>query len=405
MRKHLSSCLAILLFVTLISGCGAGKVVINTEDGNATWKYPLGSIYNSGTSPFSPSPSFAVTWEKTLPNKTSFSPVVAGGALVIPDDNGNIYCLSTETGEVVWSKKLGNNISQPIIGANMVYLGVDNKMLALNISDGNSIWESELEGEVVGYPLNDGGKLWFVTEHDLYCLEESKGGQVFHKDYDKHTFTQAPTLQKYLYLVAGKQLIAFNDYDLVEAWSLYLKDDLIAPVSCQRSSIFAVDGNLYKIDDKNGDVLESYSYNAPTPSGEIVDSTEYGAKLITGASVYMNIICTTTEHGNVIALTDSVNGLSFLWSLGVTFPIKAPVLIGNDYVYFGAGDGRFYVGSTSNGQWVWHNRFGLKEAREEHLFVSSPAILNDKIFVVSVAGLIKRFDIGGRPMTQEEMTE
>jgi len=405
--KKLTILVIVSIFIIGATGCGGESLDINTEDGTASWNYPLGTIYNAGTTQFSPEPPFGVVWEKNLPNTTNFSPVAASSIVIISDDRGNVYCLSQKTGDVVWSRNLGNTGFQPIIGINAVFVGSDtNEMVALDINGGKTKWKAKLAGDVVGWGLVDAGKLWFTTTHDLYCLEETKGGEIFHKNFGDITFTHAPSLQKYLYLVAGNQLIAFNDRDYEQVWNLYFENELIGPVACQRSNIYAVDGRLFKVDDKNGDVVDSYTYNAPTPGGEIIEGDDdYKADIISTASIFANVICTTTEHGNVIALTDSNTGMNFLWSLGVTFPTTAPVLVGNDYVYFGATDGRFYLGKTADGRWVWHNRFGEREDMKVHNFVASSAVLVDRIFVVSQGGMIKRLNVGGRPMTQAEMSE
>ncbi len=406
MKRFLPIAMSVAILFSLVAcnNTAESNPTFDIGDGNAAWMTPNGSYYHSGTAPFSPAPPFGVTWENQLPNTTRFSPITASELLFISDDAGNVYCLDQKNGSSVWSRNLGEKGFQPVLSTRYLFIGAEGgRLLACNPVNGKTVWEAKLDGDLVGYPIIDPGMVWVVTEHDLYGFEETKGTEVFHKNFGDMIFTQPPAFQKYLYLVAGNQLLAFNELDKKVVWRKYFENVLIGPVVCQRSSIYAVDSRLFKLNDE-GEVLDTYTHYPANPSGEILEGDEWG-KIRNKVSIFTNVICFPTEYGSIVAIRDSNNGLDFLWSLGVTLPPKAPVVVGVDYVYFGASDGRFYVCSTKDGKWIWHNRFGEREDIEDQQFYSTPAVLDNRVFVVSESGLIKRMDVGGRPMSFDEMSE
>ncbi|HOO97327.1 MAG TPA: PQQ-like beta-propeller repeat protein [Caldisericia bacterium] len=389
---------SVVLFV--FASCSS-TVKIDTESGDyAAWKTPRGSFYNSASSIYSPEPPYAVVWEKQLPNPTQATVVAASTILIVTDDESNIYCLNQEDGSVVWSRKLSEKPAdiQPIIGVNTIFCFDGNSnILCLDVNDGSTIWSTEIDGNIVGWPIIDGGKLWFVTESLLYCVEETKGTVIKTKGFDCE-FTQPPSLQRYLYLVAGNKIIAVDDKTYNEVWSLYFQNDIIGPIACVRNLLYVVDGRLFQLDDTTGAVIGSYKYLMPTTSGEIIDSPEYLVNLVSPPAVYQNVICVGTSQGTVIGLNEQ---LQLLWSLGVTLPVESQVTIGADKVYFGGQNGKVYVGSVADGRWLWHNSFKFMD--KDDPVMSAITLLDNRFFAVSVSGIIKRFDIGGEPMTRDEM--
>ena len=230
MRKCIITAMAIAIVFSL-GACGNSSrkpaPTFDIGDGNAAWMMPNGSFYHAGTAPFSPPPPFGITWENRLPNTTRFSPITASELLFISDDMGNIYCLDQRDGSAIWSRNLGDKGFQPVLSTRYLFIGAEGgRMIACNPVNGTTVWEAKLDGDVVGYPIISRGMVWLVTEHDLYGLEETKGVEVYHKDFGKITFTHSPALQKYLYLVAGNQLIAFNELDMKQEWTKYFENEL-----------------------------------------------------------------------------------------------------------------------------------------------------------------------------------
>ena len=377
MEDRMKKNIIILLLGVLLTSCGQ---TIDTET-MVAWESPHGSIYNNGSSMNLPTPPLKVSWEFSLKDITHCEPVAGGGAVLLSDEKGLIYCLGETDGLLIWSRQFGAGITiQPVISKGRVFLGDGGSQLfSIDIGSGSVLWTKELDSPIVGWPIVDTGRVWVCSSNSLYCFEETAGTEIFSIKSPKN-FTSAPSLQRYLYLVAGNSLQAVIPESGVLVWRRDFKNKIVGTVTCLSSGIIVCDGELHILSDSKGELLSDYK-------------EEEGYLFTSSASIYVNLVVACNNKPEVVCFTKSP--LQRLWSLA---PIKlsnvAPV-IGEKYVYFVSNDGRLYCCKASDGQWQWHHQMGSK--------VVGLCPLEDHIVIVSELGLVKRLDIGGKPMTKDEM--
>ena len=100
-----------------------------------------------------------------------------------PSNDGNLYALDAENGDMLWSFKTGHYIwAQPVLSDDAIFVAsMDQSIYAID-RKGNQIWEQEQEGAVVGNPvLSDDGKLLFAgtTGKQVLALDAATGEQVW----------------------------------------------------------------------------------------------------------------------------------------------------------------------------------------------------------------------------------
>ena len=114
------------------------------------------------------------TYHGQVPNMPS--PIVAGGNIYFTSDRGIITCVDGETGEKIWSGRLGRGYSSsPILADGNLYFGDQNGVLfvvepspeALNI-----VSENQLDSRIMASPAAVDQSLFVRTETSLYHFQK-----------------------------------------------------------------------------------------------------------------------------------------------------------------------------------------------------------------------------------------
>ncbi len=176
-----------------------GVVYFGSLDGNI---YALDA--NSG----------AKKWTFKTSYQVASSVAVVNGKVYTGADDGNIYCLDANTGSQQWKTYAGGitknmlgsgtylNIAPPVRSSPMVvgtrvYVGsLDGNLYCLNTNNGNVIWKFQTEGPILATPTIVGNKIYFPSctggypiplqtpspNSDFYCLDATTGQIVWHKE-------------------------------------------------------------------------------------------------------------------------------------------------------------------------------------------------------------------------------
>jgi len=132
----------------------------------------------------------AVVWEnKKLSKRFGLaSPAIADGRLYMPDDASEIVCFNAKSGKLLWRVKYGTVArGAPLIADGKMYIFDVNAKLAIYKLKGDQEPE-ELENvafrrengaagfvETHGTPIAVNGKLYFLTQDQLYCVGVAGG--------------------------------------------------------------------------------------------------------------------------------------------------------------------------------------------------------------------------------------
>jgi outer membrane protein assembly factor BamB len=398
--KKITLCILLLIIVFQLVSCGRN---IDTEKG-LSWKSPLGSIYNTNSSLYAPKHPYSVTWEQNLGKTTKCAPVSAGGVTIVADDEGSVYCLDNEDGQKIWTRQFIGGISiQPVISnGKVLFSDGSSTFYAISISNGSQIWQQDIPSPIVGWALVDSGKIYVATTNSLVCFEETKGTQIFRKDFIEKV-SASPSLMRYIYLPCGNHLYALDSNNGDVMWKIQFERPIIGTVACTANYLLVVDGNLNIVNDYDGKIISKDEKETISASN--------GKKLeywyCTPASVYLNLILCPSVKPTIVGYQSSP--LKKVWSFGTMKPLSLPPFISGNQVIF-ASDSRLYVCDTATGAWKWHYNY------DENIVGICPVGINldekissegPKMCIITSGekGKIARFDVGGKPLTKEEIKQ
>lgn len=107
------------------------------------------------------------------------SMIVNDGRLFVVNDSGIATCYIAATGEVVWQKRLGGNFSaSPVLaGGNLFVPDEDGKLVIIKAADAfERVGTNDLGDGGFATPVVAGGRIYLRTLHHLYCIGAEAGG-------------------------------------------------------------------------------------------------------------------------------------------------------------------------------------------------------------------------------------
>jgi hypothetical protein len=141
----------------LIAGTSAAEIVkFRARDGHVIWRVPAGSILRS-------------------------SPAVDADVLYAPLEDGQVAALSLETGEKLWDRRFRGKATEILVFNHRLFLGSeDNFFYCLKTKDGSLIWRWRTGADVVGRPVTDESRVYFLSlDNLLRALDVKHGKQLW----------------------------------------------------------------------------------------------------------------------------------------------------------------------------------------------------------------------------------
>ena len=101
---------------------------------------------------------------------------VEGMVFMASDFTGGLVAADSATGETIWYQVAESVGSEFEVSDDVIYFGIDRKMLALDVRTGDQLWSSLTNGAISERPLVE-GKIVFVhsTGGSLYALRAGRG--------------------------------------------------------------------------------------------------------------------------------------------------------------------------------------------------------------------------------------
>ena len=181
-----------------------GKLVTGRlAKGGADWPQLGGSPARTPKTPSpqnSPATHTRITglrpaWSVQLPGAVNLAaPVVAGGCVYIGtlyEDEpgmGKVTCLDAATGDVVWSRGVGDSVKNSLALAGGVVIGVTvtGRVFALDASSGAEVWQRQLGDPSLRWifhsPLVAGGRVYAGSAKHFAALDAATGDVVWVRD-------------------------------------------------------------------------------------------------------------------------------------------------------------------------------------------------------------------------------
>lgn len=181
---------------------------LNKTSGTEIWSYESGSpdsspavantkVFVSSVNPYNAvycidtnSGKLIWRWNGTPPQYVAenesriyplFSPTAVDGKVFVGSSDGNFYCLNENTGELIWSCKMGCVEKPPtVLGSKVIVGSNDAKIYCLNKNTGELIWSYETGGSVDSSPAVTDGKVFASSWNgNIYCLDEDTGKLIW----------------------------------------------------------------------------------------------------------------------------------------------------------------------------------------------------------------------------------
>ena len=154
---------AIFNDMVIFGGWDAHLHALNTESGKEIWKFTTGvdTVYHNQTG-------------------IQSSPIVYNGMVYFGCRDANLYALDGKTGTLKW-KKYNNGswvINTPVIKDSILYYGTSDthKLWALNATNGDSLFQTDLQAYIFSSPILAGDKLIAADFSGCFFVMDAKTG-------------------------------------------------------------------------------------------------------------------------------------------------------------------------------------------------------------------------------------
>ena len=285
-----------------------------------------------------------------------------------------MYCLNASNGNKIWEKEIESwHPYSPTTAAvfdDKIYFGggQDGIFYCLNASTGKENWSFQEGGTVpcyLGDPTVSDGKVYFGSascywdDVDVLCLDAYNGDKIWSFDALGNVYNSPAVVDGRVY-VGNDRLYCLNASNGNIIWNTTEKWFASSPTVANGKVYIGseYDNKIYCFDANNGDEL----WNNFTDG--FVDSTPavaYG-KIFVGSNDN-NIYCFNAENGELN------------WFNETGGSIHSSPAVANDKVFIGSNDNKLYCLDVSDGEILW-------SFKTSGSLSSSPAIVNGKVYIV-----------------------
>jgi len=328
LKKH-QKLFAVFLFSGVLFSCSSTDEEENTAD--------LVAELTDITEKFEPK----VLWDKSVGDGSEnyfsrLKPIVAYNKVYSASRAGDVIAFDEKTGEQVWQADLSDVEGErsfwdsrlpallaggPVAGLNKIFIGSENgKIYALNAETGELVWQSNIKGEVINTPAIDSGVVVVNTASGIMKgINADNGEEIWKVDQDVPALTlrgiSAPVIASGGVLV-GTGKGSLNVYLLEkgqEGWSTEIGEPT---GSTELERVIDVDSDPVVFGDKIY-VISSRGNLAAVElkSGRVLWKRQYSS--YRQISIYRNTIFLTNLRGHVYAI-DRVNGIERWSNLALT---------------------------------------------------------------------------------------
>jgi outer membrane protein assembly factor BamB len=196
-----------------------GIVARRLVDGVVAWKVPVADSFRiplvfdngwliavpgSGTILAMRATDGHVIWRHEIGSEVRVRPALAADRVYVAAADDRIVALQVETGEELWARRIGGPPNDMLALDDRIYAGSDDNFLyCLKARDGEIDWRWRTGGDVIGVPIVDEHRLYFVSlDNVLRALDRRSGAQRWKRPLPMRP-TAGPARTQDLLIVSG----------------------------------------------------------------------------------------------------------------------------------------------------------------------------------------------------------
>jgi len=273
----------------------------------------------------------AVEWQYAIPSGAAVyaSPAVTDGKVIVGSSDGNLYCLDSLEGNVLWTSHIGSgNLSSPTIQNDTVFITSTFGAEALDLLTGTPIWRYDTTWPIVSCPTVADGIVFVSSQNNdrVFALNESTGEPLWIFFTGGWLTAPAVDSSKQLVMAGSKDfnLYCLNEQTGLVEWKFndnpnYLSDPTISANGLVYLGTY--DGVFHCLNEDTGQ--EIWNYNASSP---IVSSATLISEHVLVASLDGVIYCFgpafTTNNIAISSLTESSLVVGQGYNLNITATLQ-----------------------------------------------------------------------------------
>lgn len=296
-------------------------------------------------------------------------PLFIGDEILVNTNSGRSYVFGYDEGELYENSSmrlsLGNDVA-PILYKNfLVYAlgrGRDN-LLLYDLSNESFVWEKRVPFGIESKPLVENDYIYVASMNGLMLkLFLGDGKEIWRKNLNEFVHADIAESGDLIYVInnAGK-VIAMNKSDGKTKWEKSIAESASysKPLVLNHQLILAtIHGHIVSLAKSDGSELWSLNVNQPI----------FGNLASDGKHIYLG---SNAERLYKISMTGDI-----VWQFETQGIVNVQPLIGEKNIYFGSGNGYFYIIDKEDASVIWTRRF-------EGRFRSSPVFWGDRLVVFS----------------------
>ncbi|MFO7676909.1 MAG: PQQ-binding-like beta-propeller repeat protein [Thermoplasmatota archaeon] len=281
----------------------------------------------------------SVEWQVNLAEKTndfySFSTVV-DDSIYTSTSNETIYAISSDSGDIMWTKQIGKNPTQPVVSGNQLFVGSKEGLHYIHL--GWLTTGTKPIGDVCSTPIAYDGFIYVGTRHHgVYCLNQETGMIVWQKDFNGASYLS--NIDNDLVIVAANQTIyALHIVNGSIAWMMHTNGIITTPPYQEQDVVYAGswDSKLYALNQSSGNITWSF---------------ETGWGIETTPTVTNDLVLFGSHDHNIYALYKETGEIHWVFSCRAA--IHTNPVIFQDSILIGSDDGRLYRLDKETGSVIW----------------------------------------------------
>jgi outer membrane protein assembly factor BamB/exopolysaccharide biosynthesis protein/Icc-related predicted phosphoesterase len=304
-------------------------------------------------------PNVKVKWQIETGGIITNTAAVENNKVIAGNENGEVYCLNAETGEIIWKYQTRNSVySTPAIENGKVIFGsCDSSIYCLNIATGQKQWEIKTNHTVMGTPVIENKTAYIGGSDGVFRAINTSNGKIIWTYSGIKGYVESKPLiydNKIIFGAWDTNLYALNKSDGTLAWKWNNGQSRLhfSPAACIP---VANDGKIFIV------APDRFMTALDAKTGEIVWRTnKHRVRETIGISEDKSRIYARCFVDTIFCISSTANNFEELWfaETGYTYDINPSMPVEKDgVVFFVTKNGMFVALKADNGKILWKHKF------------------------------------------------